>query len=200
MGKTLADKLEATLAVDAPDMMKTAVQTAILARLSYEDIGTAVRYAYRYTRQEEGGTLMSFLTMDFGIPFFSYTKEEWVQFIENHGTMPKKDFYVFYLKKFGVSFQTPDGKLDYTKIYEILRFDAVQPFTTGGAPRDFFTFGIIKLLEFEFKTTLGFHEKLNENQSFYVNTTAKRAAEWRAYLLNKKLVKVHPDEAIGFNE
>jgi hypothetical protein len=200
MGKKLADKLESTLALDAPDMMKTAVQTAILARLTYEEIGTAVRYAYRYTRQEEGSAVMTFLTMDFGIPFFTYSKEEWAQFIENHLVMSKKDFYIFYLKRFGVSFQTADGKLDYNKIHEILRFDAVQPFTTGGSPRDFFTFGIIKLLEFEFKTTLGFHEKLNENQSFYINTTAKRAAEWRTYLLSKKLVKLHPDEAIGFNE
>jgi hypothetical protein len=200
MGKTLTEKLESTLALDAPDMMKTAVQTAILARLTYEDIGTAVRYAYRYTRQEEGGALMSFLTMDFGLPFFTYTKEEWGQFIENHLIMSKKDFYIFYLKRFGVSFQTADGKLDYAKIYEILRFDAVQPFTTGGSPRDFFTFGVIKLLEFEFKTTLGFHEKLNENQSFYVISTAKRATEWRTFLLSKKLIKLHPDEAIGFNE
>ncbi|MDZ7879357.1 MAG: hypothetical protein U5L45_16870 [Saprospiraceae bacterium] len=200
MGKTLTEKLEATLALDAPDVMKMAVQSAILARLNYADIGTAVRYAYRYTRQEEGSSLMSFLTTDFGLPFFAYTKEEWAQFIENHAIMSKMDFYIFYLKRFGVVFQTADGKLDYAKIYEILRFDAVQPFTTGGAPRNFFTFGIIKLLEFEFKTTLGFHEKLNENQFFYINTTTKRAVEWRTFLITNKLVSVNSDGAIGFNE
>jgi hypothetical protein len=200
VGRKLAEKLEATLALDAPDGMKAAVQTAILARLNYEDIGTAVRYAYRFSRREDGGAQLSFLTSDFGIPFFNYDKEEWAQLIDNHEKMSKKDFYIFYLKRFGVSFQNTEGKLNYQKIYEILRFDAVQPFTTGGSPRDFFTFGIIKLLEFEFKTQLGFHEKLNENQVFYVNSTAKRAAEWRAFLINKKLVKPQPDEAIGFNE
>jgi hypothetical protein len=192
--------LEATLALDAPDAMKSAVQTAILARLNYEDIGTAVRYAYRYSRKEEGSAQMSFLTSDFGIPFYNYDKEDWAELIDNHQKLPKKAFYAFYLKKFGVSFQNTEGGLDYQKIFEILRFEAVQPFTTGGSPRDFFTFGIIKLLEFEFKTQLGFHEKLNENQTFYVNTTAKRAVEWRAFLINKKLVKLKPEEAIGFNE
>ncbi len=200
VGRKLAEKLEATLALDAPDGMKAAVQTAILARLNYEDIGTAVRYAYRFSRREDGGAQLSFLTSDFGIPFFNYDKEEWAQLIDNHEKMSKKDFYIFYLTRFGVSFQNTEGKLNFQKIYEILRFDAVQPFTTGGSPRDFFTFGIIKLLEFEFKTQLGFHEKLNENQVFYVNSTAKRAAEWRAFLINKKLVKPKPDEAIGFNE
>jgi hypothetical protein len=198
-GHKLAEKLEATLALDAPDAMKAAVQLSILARLNYEDIGTAVRYAYRYTKREEGEK-MAFLTSDFGIPFFSYDKEEWAQFIDNHASMSKKDFYIFYLKKFGVSFQNTEGSLNYQKIYEILRFESVQPFTGGGAYRDFFTFGIIKILEMEFKTTLGFHEKLNENQTFYVNNAAKRASEWRAFLLTKKLVKKNPDEAVGFNE
>jgi hypothetical protein len=200
VGRKLAEKLEATLALDAPEVMKAAVQTAILARLNYEDIGTAMRYAYRFSRRDDGTAPMSFLTGDFGVPFFNYNKEEWGQFIDNHMSMSKKDFYMFYLKKFGVSFQKQDGSLDFQKIYEILRFEAVQPFTGGGAPRDYFTFGIIKLLEFEFKTQLGFHEKLNENQMFYINNTAKRAVEWRAFLLKKKLVKVQSEEAIGFNE
>jgi hypothetical protein len=180
--------------------MKAAVQTAILARLNYEDIGTAMRYAYRFSRRDDGTAPMAFLTGDFGVPFFNYDKEEWAQFIDNHANMSKKDFYMFYLKKFGVSFQNENGGLDFQKIYEILRFEAVQPFTGGGAPRDYFTFGIIKLLEFEFKTQLGFHEKLNENQMFYINNTAKRAVEWRAFLLKKKLVKTQTEEAIGFNE
>jgi hypothetical protein len=206
VGRSLAQKLEATLALDAPEAMKAAVQMSILARLNYDEIGTAVRYAYRYSKREEG-TNMTFLTLDFGIPFFNYDKDEWAQFIDNHASMSKKQFYMFYLQKFGVSFQNTDlsrdnreGSLNFQKIYEILRFDAVQPFTGGGAHRDFFTFGIIKLLEFEFKTQLGFHEKLNENQIFYVNNASKRAAEWRAFLLNKKLVKQNPDESISFNE
>jgi hypothetical protein len=200
IGRKIADKLEATFALDAPEAMKGAVQAAILARLNYEDIGTAVRYAYRYSRSENGNPPLSFLTNDFGVPFYGYDKEEWGQFVDNHARMSKKDFYVFYLKRFGIAFQNTDGSLNLQKIYEILRFEAVQPFTGGGALRDYFTFGIIKLLEFEFKTTLGFHEKLNENQTFYINSTAKRAAEWRNFLLTKKLVKPNPDEAIGFNE
>ena len=200
VGKKLAEKLEATFTLDAPEPMKAVVQSAILARLSYEDIGTAARYAYRFSKREDGTAPMSFLTVDFGIPFFNFDKDTWAQFIYNHEKMPKKDFYLFYLKQFGVPFQTSDGRLDYQKIFEILRFEAVQPFTGGGAPRDFFTFGIIKLLEMEFQTRLGFHDKLNENQTFYIFNTAKRATEWRTFLLNKNLVKLKDDEAKGFSE
>lgn len=200
VGRKLAEKLEATFTLDAPEPMKAVVQSAILARLSYEDIGTAARYAYRFSKREDGTAPMSFLTVDFGIPFFNFDKDMWAQFIDNHEKMSKKDFYVFYLKQFGVPFQTTDGRLDYQKIFEILRFEAVQPFTGGGAPRDFFTFGIIKLLEMAFQTRLGFHEKLNENQTFYIFNTAKRAAEWRSFLLTKKLVQLKDDEAKGFSE
>lgn len=200
VGRKLSEKLEATFALDAPDGMKAIVQSAILARINYEDIGTAVRYAYRFSRREDGTAPMSFLAVDFGIPFFNYDKESWAQFIDNHEKMSKKDFYTFYLKKFGIAFQNTEGSLDYQKIFEILRFDAVQSFTDGGAPRDFFTFGIIKLLEIQFQTRLGFHDKLNENQAFFIFNTAKRASEWRAFLLNKKLVTANENEAIGFSE
>ncbi len=200
VGRKLAEKLEATFTLDAPEPMKAVVQSAILARLSYEDIGTAARYAYRFSKREDGTAPMSFLTVDFGIPFFNFDKDTWAQFIDNHDKMSKKDFYMFYLKQFGVPFQTMDGRLDYQKIFEILRFEAVQPFTGGGAPRDFFTFGIIKLLEIEFQTRLGFHDKLNENQTFYIFNTAKRAAEWRSFLLTRNLVKLKDDEAKGFSE
>ena len=200
IGRQLSEKLEATFALDAPEGMKSAVQSAILGRLNYEDIGVAARYAYRFSRRDDGNPPMSFLALDFGIPFYNFDKDEWAQFINNHEVMSKKEFYVFYLKKFGVPFQNTEGSLDYQKIFEILRFDAVQPFTGGGAPRDFFTYGIIKLLELEFKTRLGFNEKLNENQTFYVFSASKRAAEWRTFLLNKKLVKLNEKEVISFNE
>ncbi len=200
VGRKLAEKIEATLALDAPENMKSTVQMSILTRVNYEDIGTVARYAYRYSQRDDGSAPMLFLMMNFGIPFLNYDKEEWAEFIDNHASMSKKEFYIFYLKKFGVDFQNTEGSLDYQKIHEILRFDAVQTFTGGGAPREFFTFGIIKLLEMEFKTTLGFHEKLNENQNLFVNSTSKRATEWRAFLLNKKLIRPQTDEAIGFNE
>lgn len=200
IGRKLSEKLEATFALDAPEGMKAAVQSAILGRLSYEDIGIAARYAYRFSRRDDGNAPMSFLALDFGIPFYNFDKEEWAQFVNNHEIMSKKEFYMFYLKKFGVAFQNTEGSLDYQKIFEILRFEAVQPFTGGGAPRDFFTYGIIKLLELEFSTRLGFNEKLNENQTFYIFNASKRAAEWRTFLLNKKLVKLSETDAISFNE
>ena len=97
-----------------------------------------------------------------------------------------------YLEAFGLDFQDEKGGLDYVKIDELLSYDIVHPFVNGGgAQRDFCVFGLIKLLEFEFQTTLGFHEKLNENQVFYAFSASKRAEAWRAYLetLNEKMNK-----------
>ena len=92
------------------------------------------------------------------------------------------------------------GELDYEKIANILRFDAITPFVGGGGgKRDFYTYGIIKLLEINFGTRLGFHEKLNENQSFYTFSTAKRSNAWIDFLLSKNLIQQPEDQAPSFN-
>jgi len=80
--------------------------------------------------------------------------------------------------------------LDFNKIYDILQYDIVTPFVgASGGKRDDYVYGIIKLLEIEFHTRLKFHEKLNESQTFYTFSSAKRADAWKAYLLDNNIVK-----------
>jgi len=45
-----------------------------------------------------------------------------------------------------------------------------------------YIYGIIKLLELKHDTRLGFHEKLNESQTFYSFSSTKRAQAWLKYL------------------
>ena len=192
IGHSLTDKLTSTLELDGNPTIKQAVQSAILARIKYEDIGTVAAFWKQKNLNTLKESPLVFLQTDFGIPIFSKDKETITQLIENHKKMSPKAFYSFYLKQFGLNLWNTEGGLNYEKIYDALIHESVVPFTGGGSHRDYFNFGIIKLLEFEFQTRLGFHEKLNENQTFYTFNTAKRNAAWRAFLIEKKLVKVPP--------
>jgi hypothetical protein len=198
IGRTLIDKLASTLDLDANNSIKTAVQSAILARVSYDDIGIVASFAERLNRNTGTESPLQFLQTDFGLPIFSYDKETIEQLIENHKRLSPKAFYGFYLKQFGLDLWRTEGVLNYEKIYDILKHESVVAFTGGGTQRDYFTFGVIKLLEFEFGTRLGFHEKLNENQTFYTYNTSKRAVAWRQFLIEKKLVKLPPSVSPSF--
>jgi hypothetical protein len=195
VGKSLSEKLEATTKLENVSLeSKAAIQEAILGRIDYADIPVAVRYFHLLPPEKT-----AFLYKDFGLPIFDLDEKDKHDLIFNVSNLAESKVYEYYLKKFGVDFQNAKGELDYDKIYEILKFEIVMPFTGGGDQRDFFTYGIIKLLEFQFKTRLGFHEKLNENQTFYTYSAAKRAAAWLKFLETKGLVKPDPSVPSSFN-
>lgn len=198
IGLNLSQKLESSFALEISDESKAAIQEAILARISYDQIGTVISY-YDKLSKKPGYIPTSFLYKDFGIPVFSPDKEAIAQLIEHHRVMKEFDFYKFYLVKFGVDFLKENEELDFNKIYNILKFEIVAPFTGGGFQRDYFTYGVIKLLELKFATKLGFHQKLNENQSFYTYSPTKRAVKWMQYLETHNHVKPDPSVPASFN-
>jgi hypothetical protein len=195
VGKTLAEKLEATTRLENVSVeSKAAIQEAILARIDYADIPVTVRFFDQLPPEK-----IAFLYKDFGLPIFDLDEKDKHDLIFNVTNLAESKVYEYYLKKFGVDFMNSKGDLDFDKIYQILKFEIVLPFTGGGNQRDLFTYGVIKLLEFKFKTRLGFHEKLNENQTFYTFSAAKRAAAWLKFLETKGLVKPDPSIPSSFN-
>lgn len=198
IGLSLSEKIESSLTLDISEDAKATIQEAILMRISYEQIGTAIEY-FEQLSKKPGYNPTSFLYKDFGIPLFNPDKELIQEFITHHKSMNQLDLYKFYLKKFGVDFTKENDELDFKKIYNILKFEIVTPFTGGGFQRDYFTYGIIKVLELHFKTRLGFHEKLNENQSFYTYSPTKRAVKWMQYLEGNDYVKPDPASPASFN-
>jgi hypothetical protein len=75
-----------------------------------------------------------------------------------------------------------------------------MPFVgSGGKKRDYYTYGLIKLLEMHFQTRLGFHEKLNENQTFYTFNASKRANSWMQYLVKNGWISKPLDSTPSFN-
>jgi hypothetical protein len=201
IGKPLEERLLAPFDLNADIVTKAKIQENIISSISYKEIGTVAKYFTELTATL-GPEPWAFLARDFGIPVFDLNDSEaYVEFRRCLNNMSEFDLYAHYLQKFGVDFLDKKKKLDFEKIATILRFDSVTPFvSTGGGKRDYHTYGVIKLLELHFGTRLGFHEKLNENQSFYTFSTAKRSNAWIEYLLEKNLIAPSKNQAPSFNK
>ncbi len=201
IGKPLSERIVASFNLDVDKSSKSKVQETIISTISYKQIDQIAKH-FNQLSETLGEEPWAFLRKDFGLPIFDLSSDKTYRtFLDNHKKMSEYDFYLYYLKDFGVDFLTKKSELDYQKIYEILQFDAVTPFVAGsGGKRDYYTFGIIKILELKYKTTLGFHEKLNENQSFYSFSTAKRSNAWINYLIEQKLIKTDIALAPSFNQ
>lgn len=200
MGRSVQEKIDGTLQLQIDKAAKAKVLKSIIATVSYEDIPLV---ADRFDPLLEilGANTYDFLSKDFGIPIFSFsTMKEQEEFVQLHDKLSEYDFYKHYLQAFGLEIFIGNDQLDFQKVYRILSFDNVSPFVgeTGGK-RDWYIYGIIKLLESHFDTRLGFHEKLNESQTFYSFSSTKRAIAWQEYLEEKGLVSPNITLPPSFN-
>lgn len=197
LGKSLEEKIESTLGLDVDENSKASIEKAILSRIDYKDIPTVTKYFNELSILKQ----YNFLNHDFGLPIFNLADNTvQVTLLDNFKNMEPVELYTYYLEAFKVDFRTEEGDLDFNKIYQILQYDIVMPFVgSGGKKRDLYTYGIIKLLELHFQTRLGFHEKLNENQTFYTYTASKRAHAWMNYLVENDHVNLHDNLTPSFN-
>ena len=194
LDKNLEERLAASLVLEADAESRGKLQEAILARIAFSELPETVPFlnelqTYNYWNQ------------DFGLPIFdAHTLERQAELAKRLDELSEREVYEYYLDQFGVAYKTDAGKLDFFQIYRILQYDIVTPFVgDGGAKRDYYTYGIIKLLELHFGTRLGFHEKLNKNQTFYSYSAAKRAEAWRTYLEDEGLVPFDTELVPSFN-
>jgi len=196
IGKPLIERLTSSVLNDLDEGSKFKIQQDLISGISYEELATIINYLDKMSAPQ-GTDPLAFLRKDFGLPIFNIDDPK--TFIKNHKNMSQKEFYLNYLSEFGVEIENK-GKLDIDKIYEILEFEIVSPFVgDGGVKRDNFVYGVIKVLELTYNTTLDFHEKLNENQSFYTFSATKRAMAWMDYLKHNGLVKLDVTRAPSFN-
>lgn len=188
-GKSPLERLYASAELDIDPGARLRIQESVLARVTYGQLGEVAK-VYPRLQGPGGDRPYNFLNRDFGLPIFDLTSSATVDtFVARHATLSPRELYLAYLEDFGLALTAKGGGLDYARIYEILNYDIVLPFIGGGGNRrDWYAYGVIRLLELEHDTRLGFHEKLNENQLFYSFTASKRARAWSAYLLEKGLV------------
>ena len=184
IGKELRERMELSVAIDIDQATRADLQKNILAKISYEDISIILDFIDGLI-DKNGNSDISFLNKDFGIPIFKFESVKQINLMrKRHQSMSQKEFYIAYLKDFGVDFLLKKHKLDYKKIVEILNYDITYRFVgRGGGHRDYYVYAIIKILEMEFGTSLGYNEKLNEFQTFYKYTSNGRAKDWINYLI-----------------
>ncbi len=186
IGKDIENQLVASIELDADLALKADLQKTILAKSKFEDLGVILDHVDGLINNK--GTLdLSFLNQDFGIPIFDIeTNAELQTFLNRHKNMGVKEFYSSYLQEFGIDFKNKEGKLDFGKISQILKYDIIQPFVgKGGGHRDYYVYGITKVLEEEFNEDLGFQRKLNNYQTFVSYSSINRAKAWYDYLISK---------------
>ncbi len=188
IGQPIASKIAQTKTLEIEERTRFRVQREILAAGSFSDLKTLAPLLNELSADENGNPGYHFLTKDFGFPplDFSETVEN-ERFKKVLAEKSETEVYKFYLRSFGVKFENEKtGALDLEAIRQILRHDLLTPFVgSGGERRDWYVFAVVKILENEFGTTLGFHKKLNENQTFYTFNAGKRAAAWLGFLEKK---------------
>jgi hypothetical protein len=160
----------------------------ILSRIAFHEI--IIAFPVLQELHATAPTLFDFLNRDFGLPIFDFEDNQQLELLHNQlKTHTEFQFYQQQLLQFGLPILKKNKTLDFKKVYELLTFDLVVPFIgEGGKFRDYYAYGLVKLLELHFKTTLGFSDKLNENQTFYTYTSLKRVNAWKAFLIEKGLI------------
>lgn len=188
--KTVEERLRMSFELDIDEAARLRVQESILSRVSYKELPAVMKLMPRLA-DVNGKQPYNFLNRDFGLPIFNTDAKDVIDtFVNRHARLSELEMYQTYLAEFGLDLVNEDGSLDYSTIYAILNYDIVLPFISGGGNRrDLYTYGVIRLLELTLETRLGFHEKLNENQLFYLFSSSRRAEAWSTYLLDKGLLK-----------
>ena len=183
IGRNIEEQLIASIELDTDLALKADLQKVILAKAKFEDLGVILDHVDGLINNK-GNLDLSFLNEDFGLPIFDIsTNAELKIFLDRHKTLSKKKFYMIYLEEFGIDFKTNASKLDYEKITKILKYDIAEPFIgRGGGKRDYYVYGLTKVLEEEFKENLGFEDKLNNYQTFVHFSGLQRARAWYTYL------------------
>ncbi len=192
---TINESLQKVNELETEESIKNDIFLQILSHVQYKDLGKVV--AFGLLNENKSTFLTTYLNEYFGIPLFNPQKSDLKEFISLHKALPEKGLYMHYLERFGIQlFQ--NGNLDIQLVYDMFNYEMVTPFLGSGGQRDYFVYAVIKVLEKEFNTTLGYHEKLNENQNLFHFSAQKRATSWMQYLIKEKGFKVN-NMSISFN-
>lgn len=172
----------------------------ILSQINYSQIPMALAGIEDYPFKTKWNKY-SFMERDWG--FFMAgdfdKKETRDEFLNLYSNYSEYQLYAYYLNKAEIDYKT-DNRLDYDKIYELLKYDVVVAFVGGGGgTQDNEAYSLVKLLELTFNTTLGYPKKLCNSNNMYGCDSDDRAKAWMTYLTENKLLKQRHDEPISFH-
>lgn len=168
----------------------------VLSQINYQQIPAALAAIENYPFQTNWRKY-SFMERDWG--FFMTggfnKKETREEFLKLYSKLSEYQLYAYYLDQAGIDYKTTSNKLDYDKIYELLKYDIVVAFAGGGGgTQDNEVYALVKLLELTFKTTLGYPDKLCNSNNMYGCNSGQRAKSWMQYMTAGKLLKQQHNE------
>ncbi|MEM9888775.1 MAG: hypothetical protein AAF849_22960 [Bacteroidota bacterium] len=180
------ERLRLTYKMDVSEPKKAAIQAEILKTSTYHDLDTIL---VEYTKLSPELNY-NVLHDHFGLPIFDLSNSKNRNDILDKLVRFKKDtsgLYRHYLRDFEVDFEDERGRLDFDKIFELLKYDVVYPFSTNAMPRNYYTNSLVKLLELHFKRDLGLGAYYSTRET---NTKRSlRAYTWMRFLEQQKAVK-----------
>jgi hypothetical protein len=116
-----------------------------------------------------------------GLPVFELSDPTVLdELTSNIKTMEEQQLYRHYLRDFGVDFETKGGRLDFQKIYDLLKYGVVYPFVGSDEPRNYYVNGLIQVLQLHFGDSLGFQNYFEGDAAS--NSESLRAYRWMLYL------------------
>ncbi|MPS66399.1 hypothetical protein [Chryseobacterium sp.] len=196
--KTESEKLRLT-AKDIDDFKHSILK--LFSKIGYSQIPEALQVLENLNFNEKNyRNKYSLFERDFGFFMIKNWKDKKVrdEFLSVYKSHTEKELYRYYLDLAGIDYKDQNGNINYDKVYEILKFDIVTPFT-GSQELENEVGAIIKLLELDQKTTLGYPNKLCNSAGIYICPPSGRAWEWRKYLKEKKLLKEDHSKIVSFN-
>ena len=174
----------------------------LLSKINYNQIGKALELIENVKFKTKWKYKYSFLKDDFGFFWIKNFDDlnERLEFIKMYTKYSEYDFYSYYLNQSGIDYLNEDNSLNYDKIYELLKYDVATAFVGGGGGiRNNEVYALIKLLEIQYKTTLGYPKKLCNSSRIYACSSKDRATEWMQFIKDKNLLKVEHNEPNSFN-
>jgi hypothetical protein len=164
-----------------------------LNRISYSQIGIALReidsipFKYNYGKYSFMEGWCFFMIDQF---YDSLTNTD---FLKLYDSLSEYQLYAYFLDKGGIDYKNKDGSLNYDNIYDILKYNDHDGFTSAVFGRSE-VFSIIKILEITLQKTLGFSQKLSDE----INCR-QRALVWMKYLVDEDLLKEAHNDPVSFS-
>jgi hypothetical protein len=183
----LSEKLVISCAIPSAQH-KAIVQRSLLSVMQFADL-EAIEPSFSCIADDQTEPLLLNTLRDLGLPpSFDKTGQLHIASLKDQNTAIKSG-----LEAFGIHAFSNANLPDYAAVSQVLEYELITPWVGGGGVRrDIYAFSTIKMLEQTHQNSLGFHPKLNENQTFFTYNAAERAQAWLTFLESHQLmIPVH---------
>jgi hypothetical protein len=162
----------------------------LLGRISYNQISAALALLLN-DKGLDTYSRFHFLKSDFGLEINSYETAAIRKLMDDHTRLTEQELYKQTVKQSGMNCLDKKDQLLYSVVYDILKYDVVDAFAGGGGGRrDDYVYAVIKLLELQLGTKLGYPPKKCSWKGMNYCDSGDRGLAWMQYLEEKGLVKV----------